>query len=61
MKEVYITGHRNPDMDTVCSSYAYAQLKKILDPSHDYRPVICGHLSESLALQLDTIGFTPQP
>ncbi|MBR6348848.1 MAG: putative manganese-dependent inorganic diphosphatase [Spirochaetales bacterium] len=61
MKEVYITGHRNPDMDTVCSAYAYAQLKRILDPEHDYRPIICGHLSESLSKQLDTIGFTPQP
>jgi len=60
MKEIYITGHRNPDIDTVCSAYAYARLKKILDPSRDYIPVRCGHLSESVKKQLDLIGFKPQ-
>lgn len=28
---VYITGHRNPDTDSICSSIAYAQLKKKLN------------------------------
>ncbi len=60
MKEIYITGHRNPDMDTVCSAYAYAQLKKILDPSREYVPVRCGHLSESVERQLSCIGFKAQ-
>ena len=60
MKEIYITGHRNPDMDTVCSAYAYAQLKRILDPSREYVPVRCGHLSESVERQLSSIGFTAQ-
>jgi manganese-dependent inorganic pyrophosphatase len=61
MKKVYITGHRNPDIDSVCSAYAYAQLKKILDPSSEYIPVRCGHLSDSVKKQLSYIGFEPQP
>ncbi|MBO4394140.1 MAG: putative manganese-dependent inorganic diphosphatase [Spirochaetales bacterium] len=60
MKEIYITGHRNPDIDTVCSAYAYAQLKKILDQSRQYIPIRCGHLSESVEKQLALIGFKPQ-
>ncbi len=60
MKKVYITGHRNPDIDSICSAYAYAQLKKILDPESEYIPVRCGHLSESVKSQLSYIGFEPQ-
>ena len=39
---VYITGHRNPDMDSVCSSYAYARLKSSIDPGNEYVPVMLG-------------------
>ncbi len=61
MKRIYITGHRNPDIDSVCSAYAYAQLKSILDPENEYIPVRCGHLSDSVKRQLAHIGFEPQP
>ncbi len=61
MRKVYITGHRNPDIDSVCSAYAYAQLKRILDPSSEYIPVRCGHLSDSVKSQLSYIGFEAQP
>lgn len=47
MNNIYITGHKNPDLDTVCSAYGYAALKNILDPSNNYVAVRCGHLSES--------------
>ncbi|MBR2282377.1 MAG: putative manganese-dependent inorganic diphosphatase [Spirochaetales bacterium] len=60
MRKVYITGHRNPDIDSICSAYAYAQLKRILDPSSEYIPVRCGHLSDSVRSQLEFIGFEPQ-
>ena len=39
---VYITGHRNPDMDSVCSAYAYARLKSSIDPGNEYVPVMLG-------------------
>ncbi len=60
MNQIYITGHRNPDIDSICSAYAYSKLKGILDPSREYVPVRCGHLSESVKRQLSSIGFTPQ-
>lgn len=43
---VYITGHRNPDMDTLCSSLGYAALKNLIDPRNEYVAVRCSHLNE---------------
>ena len=40
-----VTGHRNPDMDTVCSAYCYARFKSIVDPDETYVPVRCGALN----------------
>ena len=47
MGTIYITGHRNPDLDSVCSAYGYAQLMNLQDPDNTYIPVRCGHLSDS--------------
>jgi len=41
MQKTFIIGHRNPDTDSVCAPYAYAWLKKHLDPQGTY---ICGIL-----------------
>lgn len=61
MSKVYITGHKNPDLDTVCSAYAYAKLKSILDKANEYVAVRCGHLSESCKNILNALGITPPP
>jgi len=47
MSTIYITGHRNPDLDSVCSATVYASLKNKLDPENEYIAVRCGHLSDS--------------
>ena len=62
--KVYITGHRNPDLDSVCSAYAYAALKSKLDPDNEYIAVRCGHLSESCksilaALEINVPPYMP--
>lgn len=57
MSNIYITGHRNPDLDSVCSAMAYAQLKKKLDKKNNYIAVRCGHLSESSKNILDSVGI----
>ena len=31
MADIYITGHRNPDLDSICSAYAYSVLKNRLN------------------------------
>ena len=36
MAEIYVTGHRNPDLDSIASAIGYAELKRRLDPSNDY-------------------------
>ena len=58
---IYITGHRNPDLDSVCSAYAYAVLKNQIDPENKYVAVRCGHLSDNAKKILESIGVTPPP
>ena len=57
---IYITGHRNPDLDSLCSAYAYAYLKNRIDPGNEYKAVRCGQVSESIEKQLDLVGV-PAP
>lgn len=45
METILITGHKNPDIDSMCSAYAYADLKRKLDPSRNYVPILPGALS----------------
>lgn len=40
--DVYITGHRNPDMDSICSAWTYAVLKNRLDDGNRYIPSMLG-------------------
>ena len=61
MSDIYITGHRNPDLDSVCSAAAYAVLKNITDHDNRYIPVRPGHLSESAKRILASLNITPPP
>ena len=61
MEKYYITGHKNPDLDTICSAMAYAKLKSILDPDNEYVAVRCGHLGESCKNILAALEITPPP
>ncbi|MGZ4168949.1 MAG: putative manganese-dependent inorganic diphosphatase [Solirubrobacteraceae bacterium] len=45
MRPIYITGHRNPDTDSIASAIGYAELKRRLDPNNDYVPVRLGDLN----------------
>jgi len=46
MSEIYVTGHRNPDMDCTVASYCYSFLKNKIDPENSYTPIRCGTLNE---------------
>lgn len=48
MNTVYVAGHRNPDMDCVCSAYCYAALKQKIDPDTHYKPIRSGPLSAQI-------------
>lgn len=60
-KTIYITGHRNPDLDSLCSAYAYAALKNRIDPENEYKAVRCGQVSESIEKQLQMVGVEAPP
>ena len=47
---VYVTGHRNPDLDSIASAIGYAELRERLDPANRYVPVRLGELNAQAAL-----------
>ena len=61
MKDIYITGHRNPDLDSICSAYGYAVLKNITDPRNRYHAVRCSHMSEGVEKQFALLGVEAPP
>lgn len=61
MSTIYITGHRNPDLDSICSAYAYANLKNIIDPENHHVAIRCGHLSENVKKIVEALEITPPP
>ena len=57
MSKIYITGHRNPDMDSLCSAYAYAELKNQIDNENEYIAVRIGTITKSIQKFFDSIGI----
>jgi manganese-dependent inorganic pyrophosphatase len=57
--ETIIIGHRNPDMDSICSAVAYAALKQKLGVP-DVRAARAGALNERITFTLERFGV-PQP
>ena len=56
MSSIYITGHRNPDTDSIASAIGYAELKGRLDPRNDYVPVRLGELNAQTRWVLERSG-----
>src|SRR6185437_4780899 len=53
---IYVTGHRNPDTDSIAAAIGYAELKRRLDPRHDYVPVRLGDVNAQTAWVLERAG-----
>ena len=53
MNKVYITGHRNPDLDSLCGALSYARLKNMTDPEKEYIAVHCSPVSDSVRRQME--------
>lgn len=60
MARVYVTGHRNPDTDSIASAIGYAELKRRLDPNNEYVPVRLGELNAQTRWVLERSG-APEP
>ena len=56
MATIYVTGHRNPDTDSIASAIGYAELKGRLDPRNEYVPVRLGDLNAQTRWVLERSG-----
>lgn len=56
MEQIYVTGHRNPDTDSIVSAMAYAALRNSLG-DREYQAARLGHISDETQLVLDRFGF----
>jgi manganese-dependent inorganic pyrophosphatase len=56
MPHIYVTGHRNPDTDTIASAIGYAELKGRLDPENVYAPARLGDVNTQTRWALEKSG-----
>jgi manganese-dependent inorganic pyrophosphatase len=57
---IYISGHRNPDTDSIASAIGYAELRGRLDPDNNYVPVRLGDSNAQTNWLLERSG-APEP
>ncbi len=60
MPTIYVTGHRNPDTDSIASAIGYAELKRRIDPNNEYVPVRLGECNAQTSWVLERSG-APEP
>ena len=58
MDPIYVTGHRNPDTDSIVSAMAYAQLRSALGDGN-YVAARLGRVNDETQTVLDRFGFEP--
>ena len=58
MDPIYVTGHRNPDTDSIVAAIAYAALRNALG-DWEYVPACLGHISDETKRVLDRFGYEP--
>lgn len=56
MAKIYVLGHRNPDMDSICSAWAYARLKNMIDSENEYVPVRLGNVNDNVKYLFSRAG-----
>lgn len=57
--KIYISGHKNPDTDSIASAIVYADLKSHLDEFNEYIPIRLGELNKESKWVLNTWNQTP--
>ena len=58
MDPIYVTGHRNPDTDSIVGAMAYAALRNACG-DREYTAACLGRVSDETQLVLDRFGFQP--
>ena len=61
MARVYVTGHRNPDTDSIAAAIGYAELKGRLDARNEYVAVRLGDLNAQTRWVLERSGANEPP
>jgi manganese-dependent inorganic pyrophosphatase len=56
MPHVYVTGHKNPDTDTIASAIGYAEYKNLVDPENFYAPARLGEVNSQTEWALKQSG-----
>ena len=56
MPPIYVTGHRNPDADSIAAAIGYAELKGRLTPSEQYVPVRLGEPNAQTSWLIEQSG-----
>lgn len=57
MSKIYITGHKNPDMDSIAAAYSYSVLKNKIDPNNQYIPVALGAMNSISRSLFERLGI----
>ena len=57
---IYVSGHRNPDTDSIAAAIGYAELKRRIDPAVDYVPVRLGGVNAQTRWVLER-SQAPEP
>lgn len=55
-KRIIITGHKNPDTDSICSAIAYAEIKNRITNTNNYVAGRAGEISSETKFVLDKFG-----
>ena len=58
MEKIYVTGHRNPDTDSIVAAMANASLRNALG-DRNYEAACLGRVSDETQIVLDRFGFAP--
>ncbi|HAM05227.1 MAG TPA: hypothetical protein DCP59_06950 [Megasphaera sp.] len=58
-KPIFVTGHKSPDTDSICSSLAFAKLKQL--QGIDAVAIRAGEMNKETAFALDYFHVEPQP
>src|SRR5215211_5488796 len=56
MPHVYVTGHKNPDTDTIASAIGYAEYKNLVDPENHYVAARLGEVNAQTGWALKKSG-----
>lgn len=59
MSDIFVSGHKNPDLDSVSAAWCYARLKNMIDLENNYIPIRLGHMNATTISQFNKINVTP--